>query len=171
MNAIKLFLAPYWAAIAPYWLLIKWAGLVVLVLTSFIGGCQYHEGKTEGKAAKETVKIVYKQGKVTERVVTKYLDRVRTIRIAGDQIIKEVPVYVTPENDAACVINGGFVRLWNDANQGAVSDPAGGADAAPSAVELSEVGRQKAVEAKLHRETEAQLIALQEWVRVQSKVK
>ncbi len=178
MNAIRAFLEPYLIQIKPYLWVIKWVLRALVVAAVFIGGCQYgksgiekKQAKAEVAEAKETVRIVYRQGAVTEKVVTKYVDRVRTIRIKGDEIIKEVPVYVTPENDAACTVNAGFVRLWNDANQGEVSDAASGADAAPAEVSLSDIGRQKAAEAKLHRETEAQLEALQEWVREQAEVK
>lgn len=166
MNPLK----PYIDQIKAYWWLVKWILRAAVVVAVFVSGCRYGAGRDEKKTAEATVKVVYRQGAVTEKVVTKYVDRVRVIREKGDQIIKEVPVYVTAENDAACTVNNGFVRLWNDANQGEISDAAAGTDAAASTVSLSDVGRQKAAEAKLSRETEERLIALQEWVREQSKL-
>lgn len=171
MNPIKALLEPYLLPIRPWIPVIKLVGFLTLCLALFVGGCRHGQSNIKEKAATDKVRIVYKQGKVTEKVVTKYVDRIQTIRVKGDEIIKEIPVYVTPENDAACTINNGFVRLWNDANQGAVSDAAPGTDAAPAEVSLSDVGQQKAIESRVCHETEAKLEALQEWVRAQSKVK
>ncbi|ASL74673.1 hypothetical protein DOT66_16665 [Ralstonia pseudosolanacearum] len=72
--------------------------------------------------------------------VTQYVDRVQTIRLKGDTIIKEIPRYVPVQADASCVVPRGFVRLHDSAAAGAVPDPgAGDADAAPSGVALSAV--------------------------------
>ncbi|QOK96348.1 hypothetical protein HF909_07815 [Ralstonia pseudosolanacearum] len=72
--------------------------------------------------------------------VTQYVDRVQTIRLTGDTIIKEIPRYVPIQADASCVVPRGFVRLHDGAAAGAVPDPgAGDADAAPSGVALSAV--------------------------------
>lgn len=72
--------------------------------------------------------------------VTKYVDRVQTIRVKGDTVIKEIPRYVTVEADAACTVPGGFVRLHDAAATGSMLDPdPGGADATPSGVPLSTV--------------------------------
>lgn len=114
--------------------------------------------------------LAMKRGKITQQVVVKYVDRIVTVRQKAERILVEVPVYVTPDADAACTINNGFVRLWNDSNAGEVSDSASGADAASSEVVLSDVGAQKAIEAGICRETEERLIALQEWVLKQSEV-
>ncbi|MGD7330267.1 hypothetical protein, partial [Ralstonia pseudosolanacearum] len=72
--------------------------------------------------------------------VTQYVDRVQTIRLKGDTIIKEIPRYVPIQADASCVVPRGFVRLHDAAAADAVPDPgAGDADAAPSGVALSAV--------------------------------
>lgn len=67
------------------------------------------------------------------------------VRVVTNTITKEVPVYVTKEADARCVVPTGFVGLWNRS----VGDPAGGDSAAateasivldaPSGVALSAV--------------------------------
>lgn len=157
----------------PRWVIGLGVGVVVLGLISFIiwqyGDNKYEQGRTDLLAEQAQDAAIHKeaQGKVTERVVTKYVDRVVTVREKGDTIIRRVPVYVTAQDDSNCTINNGFVRLWNDANTGQVSEPSAGADAAPSGVVLSEVATQKGYEAKLCRETEQRLISLQEWVREQ----
>jgi hypothetical protein len=44
----------------------------------------------------------------------------------GATIIKKVPVYVTEKDDSDCVINNGFVSLWNDANGSGPEQQSGG---------------------------------------------
>lgn len=143
-----------------------WAVVGILVLFWWWGGNRYEQGRLDllAEQAKEAAKIEDAQEAVTERVVIEYRDRVQVIREKGDTIIKEVPVYVTVKDDSACTINNGFVRLWNDANKGEVSESPAGTDGAPSGVSLSDVATQKAIEAKLCRETEQQLISLQDWI-------
>lgn len=140
-------------------------GVIALGLWWY-GDSKYEQGRTDLLAEQAQAAVLHKeaQGKITERVVTKYVDRIVTVREKGDTIIRRVPVYVTAQDDSRCTINNGFVRLWNEANTGEVSEPSAGADAAPSGVVLSEVATQKGYEAKLCRETEQRLVSLQEWV-------
>lgn len=67
---------------------------------------------------------------VKAKVETRYVERVRLVREAAKVITKEVPVYVTVADDAACRIPAGLVSLLNRAAQGAlpVAEPPGGAD-------------------------------------------
>ena len=72
--------------------------------------------------------------------VTEYVDRVQTIRVKGDTLIKEIPRYVSVPADAACPIPVGFVRLHDAAAAGTLPDPdPGDADAAASGLALSAV--------------------------------
>ena len=72
--------------------------------------------------------------------VIKYVDRVKTVYVKGDTIIKEVPRYVPAEADAACTVPVGFVRLHDAAAAGDVLDPnPGAADARPSGIALSAI--------------------------------
>lgn len=108
--------------------------------------------------------------KVTTEVVTVYKDRIKTVYVKGDTIIKKVPVYVTEKDDSRCVINAGFVRLWNSANQMSVPGSSTGADQTASTVVLSDVAAQHGREAQLCHAKEEQLNRLTEWVVRQSKV-
>lgn len=107
-----------------------------------------------------------KQAEETVEVVTQYVDRVRIVRAKADTIIKEVPVYVTAEADAACAVNRGFVRLHDSA---AAGDGLPGtpelADAAPAAVALSAVAGTVAANYSRCHENAEQLMALQDWAR------
>ncbi|APC68790.1 hypothetical protein [Ralstonia pseudosolanacearum] len=100
--------------------------------------------------------------------VTQYVDRVQTIRLKGDTIIKEIPRYVPIQADASCVVPRGFVRLHDAAAADAVPDPgAGDADAAPSGVALSAVAGTVADNYTDSHANSAQLTALQQLLRDQ----
>ena len=103
--------------------------------------------------------------KVVTRVVTRYITRIKVVRGQTRTIVRKVPVYVTHYDNAHCRINVGFVSLWNGANRGLLPSPSGSADEARSAVVLSDVAAEHARESGVCRATEAQLSALQEWVR------
>ena len=73
-------------------------------------------------------------------VETKFVERVKTVRQAAQIITKEVPIYVTAEDDRACLIPDGLVSLLNRAAQSGVphtdapsvvDDPAAVARTAP----------------------------------------
>lgn len=146
LGFILRFLPSFAPAIAP--LLNPWVLLafVLIVSGAFASGgffgfkagiSELHEYK--GKQATEAVRIITKRGEVTEKVVTKWRTVDRIIEKQGETIIKEVPIYVTAQDDAACRVPAGFIRLWNDANtgnipepSGAVRQPAGGRDGGPA---------------------------------------
>lgn len=154
-------IVPSWC----YWIL----ALVALCLGCEIHGASRVQTKWDAeKRGAQTVAQVVTAGQevVLRQVVTNYVDRVKTIEVQGETRIKEVPIYVTAQDDAACSINAGFVRLWNAANVGApVSPDPGGADEAPSGVSLSDTAAQHDREATYTHQLEEQLIALQDAVQ------
>lgn len=115
---------------APYrWLAI--AGLVVAVyFAGWLKGAQSVRDDWDDQIAEQmqkTASVIVKQADATVQVVTKHVDRIKVIREQGETIVKEIPVYVTREDDARCVIPPDFVRLHNDAASGAVPRAAGDA--------------------------------------------
>lgn len=100
--------------------------------------------------------------------VSKYVDRVQTIRVKGDTIVKEIPRYVTVVADAACTVPGGFVRLHDTAASGGVldQDPRG-TDATASGVPLSAVAGTVADNYTTGHINAARLTALQDTLRAQ----
>lgn len=99
------------------------------------------------------------------RVVTRYVDRVRTVRERGHTLIKEIPVYVTREADAACPVPAGFVRVHDAAAANLpVGDPRG-ADAAASGLALSAAAGTIADNYATCHENAEQLSALQALLR------
>jgi hypothetical protein len=104
------------------------------------------------------------QAQATVEVVTEYVDRIRVVREKGDTIIKEVPIYVPVQADAACTINRGFVRLHDAAAANALPEPARDTDAAAADIALSTVAGTVATNYQTCHETAEQLRALQTWV-------
>jgi len=101
--------------------------------------------------------------------VIRYVDRVKTIHVKGETIIKEIPRHVTVEADAACTVPVGFVRLHDAAATGAnLPDPdPGGADAATAGIPLSGVAATVADNYTTGHLNAAQLTALQDLLRAQ----
>jgi hypothetical protein len=105
-----------------------------------------------------------RQAEATVKVVTEYVNRVRVVREKGDTIIKEVPIYVPVQADAACTINRGFVRLHDAAAASELPEPAGDADAPAAGIALSAVAGTVAVNYQICHENAEQLRALQAWI-------
>lgn len=114
--AVAAFLAKYWRQI----------GTAVIVAGLAYGIEQFGEHRIQAKwdlavsqAAEKVQETKTEEAKETVKVVTEYVDRVQIVREKGATIIKEVPKYVTKEDDARCgTIGAGFVQLWNAANEG-----------------------------------------------------
>ena len=123
-------------------------GLICACLI-FCGGClfgSWYETRDARQVAAEQLRQAFEQGQalgtVRDRVVTEYVDRVKVVEKRAATLIKEVPVYVSAQADAACVVPVGFVRLHDAAATGtepAAPERTGAADAAPSGVALSTV--------------------------------
>lgn len=149
------------------------AGLLVLVGIFGLGylkGGQHVQAAWDADHQKQELALAKaneRAAQVTERVVTKYVDRVQVVREKAQTIVKEVPVYVTPESDSRCIVPVGFVRLHDGA---AANQPPGApdeADGAASGVALSAVAETVAGNYGTYHEVAEQLKALQEWVREQ----
>ena len=151
----------------PYRLLALAAFGVALLGFGWIKGAEHVQAKWDADVQQETLHaatVRQKQAETTVKVVTEYVDRVRVVREKGDTIIKEVPVYVPVQADAACTINRGFVRLHDAAAAGELPEPAGDADAAAAGVALSAVATTVTTNYQTCHENAEQLRALQTWV-------
>ncbi|MEO6920514.1 MAG: hypothetical protein ABI171_16150 [Collimonas sp.] len=148
--------------------------LIALVLVLAYGAYRHSAGEAVTQAkwdaekreqATYVAKVADKQGQVLRQTVTQYVDREHVVRIQGETITKQVPIYVTAQNDTVCTINNGFVRLWNAANTGVqLPDIPAGTDGQASGVKLSDVETQHVAESTYARGLEVQLIKLQDAV-------
>lgn len=152
----------------PYRLLALAALAVALIGFGWVKGAGHVQARWDAAVQQQTLQataIRERQGLATVKVATEYVDRVRIVREKGDTIIKEVPVYVPVQADAACTINRGFVRLHDAAAAGELPEPARDADAAAAGIALSAVAATVAANYQTCHETAEQLRALQGWVR------
>ena len=150
----------------------RWLALAALAMAlmgfGWVKGAGHVQGKWDAAVQQETLQAAttrQRQAEATVKVVTEYVDRVRVVREKGDTIIKEVPVYVPVQADAACSIHRGFVRLHDAAAAGELLKPAGDADAPAAGLALSAVAGTVAGNYQSCHENAEQLRALQAWVR------
>lgn len=157
----------------PYeWLI----GLIILLLLAVglwgFGAREFRKGVLEqlGKDKAAALVVQAKGEAVSTKVETRYITRVQVIHDAGTTIIKKVPIYVTHEDSSRCVVNNGFVQLWNDANKMQLSNSSSSSYATVSPVVLEDIAAQHVTEANLYYQQQAQLDALQDWIREEQKV-
>ena len=151
----------------PYrWLAVA-ALAVALIGLGWMKGAGHVQSQWDAGAQHQTLQVAVireRQAQATAKVVTQYVDRVRVVREKGETIIKEVPVYVPVQADAACTINRGFVRLHDAAAAGELPETARDADAAPAGLALSAVAGTVAANYQTCHENAEQLRALQAWI-------
>ena len=152
----------------PYRLLALAALGLALVGFGWVKGAGHVQAQWDAAVQEQALQataVREEQAQATVEVITEYVDRVRVVREKGDTIIKEVPVYVPVQADAACTINRGFVRLHDAAAVGALPEPARDTDAAAASIALSAVAGTVATNYQTCHENAEQLRALQSWVR------
>lgn len=145
-------------------------GTILVVVGVFAHGgiwTQQEFLKEIEKAKQEIARIEAESKKISERVVVQYKDRIVTIREQGEQIVKEVPVYITKESDAKCDVPNGFVVLHDSASQNEVPRASSSTDGDSSGVALSQVATTVVGNYTTCHEVRAQLKALQDWVKLQ----
>ena len=115
------------------------------------------------RQAAQTVAIARAQAEVVVRTEIKYRDRIQKIYVKGEEIERQVPIYVTPADSAACSVNAGFVRAYNAAWTGDSAGAAEGADREPSGVSLAAVAEADAHNAASCRVWREQVLGFREF--------
>jgi hypothetical protein len=152
----------------PYRMLALVALAIALLGFGWIKGASHVQAQWDTAIASQALQVAtvrQHQAEATVKVVTEYVDRVRIVREKGDTIIKEVPVYVPVQADAACRINRSFVRLHDAAAANELPETATDADAATADLALSTVAATVADNYRICHENAEQLRALQAWVQ------
>jgi hypothetical protein len=162
------------SAIPLPWRILALAALAAAMLGfGWVKGAGHVQDQWDLMVAKQTLQVAVvkqHQAEATVKVVTEYVDRIKIVREKSVEIIKEIPIYVPTEADAACAINVGFVRLHDAAAANELPGAAGGYDAAPSEIALSTVAGTVADNYQRCHENALQLTTLQDWVRKQQTV-
>jgi hypothetical protein len=96
---------------------------------------RYYMEKAE--TAEVLIKLVEAANRITVKYETVFVDRVRKVYIRGRDIEKEVIKYVNAEDDAACQLRNGFVRVYDASLHGGATGPATDSDREPSGIALS----------------------------------
>jgi hypothetical protein len=127
--------------------------------------------REQARLVAENLILEKKAGEVTIEVVTKYIEKVTVVTEKGDEIIKEVPFYVTEKANSGCTITDGWVYNHNRAAAGTATSRLPEAprdvDAATSGIELSDSSATIAENYKRYHQVATQLKALQDWIRKQ----
>lgn len=160
-------------SLRPFSSLIKALSIVLVIASVYFYGSYSTEMQWRAVAAKLQAEIDKKNvvsAQVTQKIVTKYVDKVKIVKEKGDVIIREVPKYISEKSDTECVIPKSFVMLHDSASKNEVPDSSGGIDGTPSTTKLSTVIETVAGNYTIYYETAEQLKALQEWVKQQEKI-
>lgn len=158
----------------------QWQRIIIYALLALlIGGGLWVNGFIHGREqlsdykitqALKAAKIIVKQGKVTEKVVVRYIEQEAKTKIVTKTIEKEVIKYVN-ENPDTYTLDDEWGRLHDDAATNTISESSGTGDGtsreAPTAAEaLQTVTENYAI---CNRNTD-KLNTLQEWIREQEKI-
>ena len=124
--------------------------------------------KAEAKETRRTLNRERGQSDLTTSIETAAAKAQGEIRWRTQTLIREVPVYVTPDADNRCIVPVGFVRVHDAAAaSGPLPEPSSLADDAPSGVALSAVAATVAGNYGQYEAVSRQLTDLQKWVREQ----
>lgn len=147
--------------------------IAILVFGVYMEGGIATQEKWEAKVAELQLEVAKKETasvETTVKVVTKYVNKVQIVKEKGNDIIKQVPVYITKDADAKCDVPTGFVVLHDSASRNEVPDATRKVDATTSPVKISGVAETVVDNYTTYHEVAEQLRSLQEWVREQQKI-
>ena len=152
------------------------AGLALLAAWAL-----YAAGQHAGRAAEQHAQalreaaakvVVVRREATADRISTRVgadLAQAKVeIRYRTRTLVKEVPTYVTPADDARCIVNAGFVRTYNRAVDPGLPEVPGGSQSAPSGVALSTVLDTDLANIGVAQEALAEARAWREWYVAQS---
>jgi hypothetical protein len=126
-----------------------------------VNGCY----EAQIKAQAHSIETGVKQAVVSDKTVTKYVDRVQIVQGKSRTIIKEIPIYVQDTVN----LSGGFRMLHDGAVNNELPDPAGIIDAETVSLETAtKTIFENYQSCHVNFET---LSSLQRWVREQSAIR
>jgi len=147
--------------------------IAILVFGVYMEGGIATQEKWEAKVAEVKLEMAQKEtasAETTVKVVTKYVNKVQIVKEKGNDIIKQVPVYITKDADTKCDVPTGFVVLHDSASRNEVPDATRKVDATTSPVKISGVSETVVDNYTTYHEVAEQLRSLQDWVREQQKI-
>lgn len=126
--------------------------------------------RAEAKKTSERIAELEKtSGKITEKIVTVYVDKVKVVKGKSHEIQKQIKTNITEKSDNACKLSNTFVWLHDSAAKNQLSEPSSGIDETASDVKLSTATETITQNYGKYYEISEQLKALQDWVLEQQK--
>lgn len=114
------------------------------------------------KQSAQTIKVVQAKQDVILQTEVKYRDRIKTVYIKGESNEQAALIFVQKPDDAQCIINSGFVRLYNASWHGEQPEPATELDREPTAISLSRLAEVNAYNAKVCYAWKEKALGIQE---------
>jgi len=125
----------------------------------------------EAKLQQQIADLSIKSDKVTTKIETQYVDKIKYITQIKEKVVTEyVPQFITPQAEIACTIPNGFIRLHNFGAEGIIPTPPIETDGAPSAIKLTDVTGVVTTNYYTCNEIRQQLISLQNWITQQQEI-
>jgi len=154
-----------------YGLLMRTAGIILLIASVYLYGGYGTEMKWRAEAAKlkaDMDRKVALSEKKSKQIVTKYVVQTKVIKEKGDAI-KKLSQHVK-EADAKCIVPKSFVLLHDSAAKNEVPDTSAGVNGSASRTNLSTIGETVTINYNNYHQLSEQLKALQDWVSSQEKI-
>lgn len=155
----------------------RWIALLGIAIVMYLLGMlngrraagEEHLAYVQAQAA-HGIAIAKAQGQVVVRTEIKYRDRIKTVYKKGEEIEKQVPVYVTDADNADYRVNVGFVRSYNASWTGEPAGPPTGVDRDPAGIPLAEVAEADAHNATACRAWRELAVGLREFYESQQEI-
>jgi hypothetical protein len=119
----------------------------------------------QAKVASANAQLVQAQAQVVTQVEIRYRDRIKVVKEKGDTLIKEVPIYVTPQDSLRFGVNIGFVHLFNAASSGTPARPPAESDREPAGISLAEIAETLAFNANICHQWREQALGCRAFYR------
>jgi len=153
--------------------IVQVVSVIVLAFSLYMEGGISNQAAWESKVAQVKLDMAKKEvasAEVTTKIVTKYVKQIQTVKETGDVIIKQIPIYITKNDDSMCVIPNGFVLLHDSASRNEVPDSTRGTNAGTSDVKISEIAGTVTENYTTYYQLAEQLKALQDWIKEQQRI-
>lgn len=120
--------------------------------------------------AKQSIKIAQRQQEVVVKTEVKMRDRVQVIYKQGEEIEKQVPIYITSLDDQRFAVSNGWVRLYDAAFAGESPGPATELDHEPARISTAAIADANAFNATVCRQWREQALGWREFYANQQRV-
>ena len=138
----------------------------------FFEGAISNEEKWLAKVKEEEAKVAVVEVKSAEenvKVITKYVNKIQIVRETTDAIVKEIPIYITKDDDRKCELSNAAIVLHNSASQNTLPPGPGTITPGASDVKASELLTTVTENYGTCYEIREQVKAWQDWYKIQKK--